>query len=113
MDDYVYFLPGKYSQINSASSRLRGSEEYVLDICGNHRASPAVRKSCAQSLQQDMGRIVVHTHMGPVHAFYDFPVNSPGLYSKLGPEFEPWSGSPPGAQEMSVLFSKFQKQGIG
>ena len=50
--------------------------------------------------------------MRPVHTFYNFPVNSPGNYSKLGPEFKSWLRNPPHMKERAFLLPKLKKESV-
>ena len=64
-----------------------GTKEYVGNLGGNHRAGPTVSKACPGTVKNGVGSIVVTSHVGAMHHFGNFAVDSPGCNSKVLPYF--------------------------
>ncbi|KAF5043904.1 hypothetical protein DSECCO2_497400 [anaerobic digester metagenome] len=113
VDDHVYLVMGEHAEVYSTLLWFRCSEKDVLYLGCDHGTSPAVRETGPQPMQEYMSCIVIHSYMRPVHAFYNFSVNSSGLYSETCPEPEPCFGGTAGILYGPLLLSKFRKQGTG
>jgi len=73
------------AQVGLGEGRCGCAEEDILQLSGDHRAAPAVGYAGSQALQDEVDRIIVHTHMGAVHDLHYLPVYAPGIDAQLFP----------------------------
>ncbi len=66
VDDDVDLIPFEHSQVSLGLARAGRAKEDVRQVCGQHRAAPAVGQGGAHGMVQDVLRVLVVAYMGAV-----------------------------------------------
>jgi hypothetical protein len=110
MNEHIDFILFENAKIHSAHYWDRVSKKYILELSGDHRASPSIGQGTSGSGDQDVSIILVHAHMGSMHQLHNLTVNSSGSYPHVSPYLLSFKRSSLHKEEFSFLTSELSQR---
>ncbi|MBA7626548.1 hypothetical protein ES703_34000 [subsurface metagenome] len=106
VNDNIHLILFEHTQVYLTEYRCRSAEHNILELSGQHAASPAIGQGGSCPLKEQVLVVLVNPHVGAVHRLDHFPVYTPWGNPQPPPQFLALQGCPPQEEEFPFLLAK-------